>query len=224
MADLGTQGRRAACFGLVAACGLWAADGSAQECTATSRPKSGQGVYVASDCTRYEGTFRGDYLWGPGKISYPDGRSLQGSFQVNRLFGRGVEIWPDGRRYEGQFFGGRSNGPGKFTAADGTVEEGKFLPGLKLHGWGTRTTPDGVTLIGEYRFGEPFGEMIRVLPDGSQETVKFGMSQNQRSSGEGSSSSGSIEPPTEESPVDKGKKKVDELNKKLRELKGIFGG
>lgn len=204
--------------------GGWTVDGHAQQCTATSRPKSGQGVYVTSDCTRYEGNFRGDYLWGPGKISYPDGRSLQGSFQVNQLYGRGVEIWPDGRRYEGQFFGGRSNGPGKYTAADGTVEEGKFRPGLKLHGWGTRTTPDGVTLVGEFRDGEPFGEMIRAQPDGRQTIVKFGTPPAQRAPDRGSAAPGSAAEPAGEAPAKKGKKKVDELNKKLRDLKDIFGG
>jgi hypothetical protein len=224
MVDIRSTAGLAWCCSLALASCAWAGAAAAQECTATSRPKSGQGVYVTSDCTRYEGTFRGDYLWGAGKISYADGRSLQGNFQVNQLFGRGVETWPDGRRYEGQFFGGRSNGPGKYTAADGTVEEGKFRPGVKLHGWGTRTSPDGVTLVGEFRDGEPFGEMIRVQPDGSQQTVKFGAAQAQRSQGDSSSTSNSSAPPAEESPAMKGKKKIDELNQKLRDLKGIFGG
>lgn len=193
---------------------------AADECQSSAKPK-GKGTYVAYDCTRYEGTFNGGYLWGPGKITYPDGRVVEGDFQVNQLFGMGVATWPDGRRYEGQFRHGQSFGVGVYRTADGVTDEGLFRPGAKLHGWGTRTTPDGATLIGEFRAGEPFGKLLKVAADGSRQVVEFSLGSAARQQASGTSTP---EPETQDKSAAEGiKKSVDEVNKKLRSLRGILG-
>jgi hypothetical protein len=194
---------------------------AADECQSTAKPK-GQGTYVAPDCTRYEGTFRGDYLWGPGRITYPDGRVVEGDFQVNQLFGKGVTTWPDGRRYEGQFRHGQSFGVGVYRNADGVRDEGLFRPGAQLHGWGTRGTPDGAMLIGEFRSGEPFGKLLKINADGSRQVVEFPLGSTARQQATGTDAAPQPES-QEESPVDGIKKSVNEVNKKLRSLRGILG-
>jgi hypothetical protein len=121
-----------------------------------------------------------------------------------------------------------------YTAADGRVYEGKFKPGAKLHGWGTRRTPDGNTLIGEFRDGEPFGEMLLVKPDGSKEVVAFafggktpGPAQGQKTGATGTSNSPAATSPSREKSQDASPSSVtkpeEDLNKTIRTLRGIFG-
>jgi len=198
---------------------------AADECQSSAAKPKGKGTYIASNCTRYEGTFIGDYLWGPGKITYPDGRYVEGEFQVSRLFGMGFTTWPDGRRYDGQFRHGQSFGRGVYRAADGTTDEGLFQPGAKLHGWGTRTMPDGATLIGEFRAGEPFGKLIKVQADGSRQVVEFSLGSAAQQQDSGASSAATTPEPEKQdkSAADGIKKSVDEVNKKLRSLRGILG-
>jgi hypothetical protein len=207
-------------------------------CPFQDRPKHGKGVYVRYDCTRFEGTFDGGELFGPGRATFADGRVMEGNFQFSRLVGKGVATWPDGRRYEGYFFNGRSNGPGVYTTSDGTVFEGKFLPGAKLQGWGTRRSLDGSTLIGEFREGEPFGDMLLVKPDGSRTVVVFayggkppGPAAAQKPAGPASLPPPTSQPPApasdgqkpQESPPSSATNPIEDLNKTIRNLRGIFG-
>jgi len=204
------------------------------ECKTQSPPRKGKGVAVRYDCARLEGTFEGGEMFGPGRLTYPDGRVMEGSFQRGRMFGKGVATWPDGRRYEGYFYDGRSDGLGIYTTAEGTVYEGKFKPGAKLHGWGTRRSPDGDTLIGEFRDGEPFGEMLLVKPDGSKEVVAFAYGgkppksvQGQKSGVTGTSNAPPAASPSgeksPEAPPSSVSKPADDVNKTIRSLRGIFG-
>jgi len=201
------------------------------ECSTQSPPKKGKGVAVRYDCARLEGAFDGGEMFGPGRLTYPDGRAMEGNFQRGRMFGKGVATWPDGRRYEGYFYDGRSDGLGVYTTADGTVYEGKFKPGAKLHGWGTRRSPDGNTLIGEFRDGEPFGEMLLVKPDGSKEVMAFAFGGKAPGSEKGQKTGTSNTPaatsPSREKSQDASPSSVtkpeEDLNKTIRTLRGIFG-
>jgi hypothetical protein len=147
---------------------------------------------------------------------------VEGDFQVNQLFGKGVTTWPDGRRYEGQFRHGQSFGVGVYRNADGVTDEGLFRPGAQLHGWGTRATPDGATLIGEFRSGEPFGKLLKIKADGSRQVVEFPLGGTARQQATGTDATPQPEN-QEESAVDGIKKSVNEVNKKLRSLRGILG-
>lgn len=187
-------------------------------CASKPPPSKGRGAFVRSDCARFEGEFSGGELFGPGRVTYQDGRVMEGNFQRTRLNGKGKASWPDGRRYEGYFRNGRSYGFGAYTASDGSVFEGKFRPGAKLHGWGTRSNPDGSTLIGEYREGEPFGEMLLVKADGSREAMAFSFPAAQVAQ-----AGSSAEQKPRESPAASITKPLDDLNSTVRTLRGIFG-
>ncbi len=139
------------------------------ECQVQDAPEKGKGVMVRSNCIRHEGTFTRGVLQN-GKITYPDGRVAEGTFVGGQQLGMGTLTWRDGRRYEGMFVEGRSSGPGIFVAADGTRYRGMFEPGVKLTGIGTRKSPDGTVLVGEFVDGKPSKKMVLVR-DGKAEVV-----------------------------------------------------
>ncbi len=144
-------------------------------CTYQAGPTHGEGVAVATDCTRTEGTFVEGRLHGKGKKSWASGELMEGEFFGGYLYGPGVRVYRDGRRVESSFTGGRPMGPGKLTMPDGTVYEGK-LAGPIILGWGIRRSPDGGVVAGDWREApgdgmRPIGEMLRVLPGGKREKV-----------------------------------------------------
>ncbi len=149
------------------------AQGTSGACDFQKPPDNGKGmsVGVGGDCMRAEGTFVKGVLQS-GKLTYPDGRVREGTFVNGQQFGTGKLSWRDGRRYEGMFVEGRSWGPGMFVAADGTTFRGMFEPGLKLVGIGTRKSPDGSMLIGEFVYGKPSRKMV-LVKDGKTEMVEL---------------------------------------------------
>ena len=143
-------------------------------CETQKPPDNGKGVGVRSNCTRTEGTFFKGQLQS-GKVTYPDGRVREGTFAGGQQIGMGTLTWRDGRRYEGMFVEGRSLGPGVFVAADGTRSSGMFRPGVKLTGIGSRKSPDGSVLVGEFVDGLPSKKMA-LVKDGKAEVVEPGAS------------------------------------------------
>lgn len=148
----------------------------AKGCTAQPAPDHGEGVAIAADCTRIEGTFVEGRLHGKGRKAWPNGELMEGRFYGGYLNGPGVHVLRDGRRIEATFSGGRATGPGKLTMPDGTVHEGK-LSGPAIVGWGVRRSPNGEVLAGDWREApgggtQPFGLMLRVRPDGTREKVE----------------------------------------------------
>lgn len=219
-------------LGIACCAPIWAQDyDSKASCDSQSPPRKGKGVYLRSDCARFEGTFDGGQMFGPGRVTYQDGRVVEGNFRAGRLNGKGVATWPDGRRYEGYFLEGRSQGPGVYTTADGTVYEGKFLPGARLQGWGTRRGPDGTTLIGEFRDGEPFGDMLLVKPDGGQEVAAYGWggkppapASAAQKAGAGTTPAAPAGAQKPQEPTSSGATTpVEEISNTIRTLRGILG-
>jgi hypothetical protein len=147
------------------------AQAKAGACEVQKPPDNGTGVGVRSDCLRTEGTFADGRLKN-GKITYPDGRVREGAFVGGQQIGKGKLTWKDGRRYEGNFVDGRSWGPGVYVGADGTRDTGMFRPGAKLNGIGTRKSPDGSALVGEFVNGQPSRKMLRVK-EGKAEVVEL---------------------------------------------------
>jgi hypothetical protein len=147
------------------------AQAPAGPCESQKPPDNGTGTGVRSDCTRSEGTFANGRLQN-GKITYTDGRVREGSFVGGLQIGMGTLTWKDGRRYEGMFVDGRSMGPGVYVAADGTRDSGMFNPNVKLNGIGSRKSPDGSVLLGEFAYGKPSRKMARVK-DGKADVVEF---------------------------------------------------
>jgi hypothetical protein len=146
-----------------------------QTCTPQNPPREGRGVQVFSDCTRFEGTWLNGQLHGPGKKQWARGDAFEGTFVNGAITGPdGVRVWADGRRYRGNFYNNQPAGRGELTLPDGTVYTGKFW-GPTLIGVGIRRSPNGESLVGEWRENlQPFGEMLLVRPDGTRERVTMG--------------------------------------------------
>jgi hypothetical protein len=110
------------------------------------------------------------------------------------------------------------------------VLEGKFLPGARLHGWGTRRSPDGNTLVGEFREGDPFGDMLLVKPDGAQEVVSYAWGgKPPLPAATQKAGTGTAAPPPDsgqkpqEPPPSSATKPVEDVTNTIRTLRGIFG-
>lgn len=69
--------------------------------------ENGTGVYVYSDKSRYEGTFRNGYPHGQGKIMYTNGDVYEGRLELGELHGRGKLIAGSGHTVEGYWEKGR---------------------------------------------------------------------------------------------------------------------
>lgn len=91
-------------------------------------------------CT-YEGSFKNQALWGPGKISCPD-RTQEGEFKADVLNGRGTISWAKGERLEAEFSSGRAQGWARFTYADGRQLSVRYVNGLR-QGDGDLQHPSG---------------------------------------------------------------------------------
>lgn len=228
---------------------------------------NGPGSMVGNDCARYEGEFKNGKLHGKGKvtesggrttegrfmdgrlnglgkIAYGDGRIADGEFVNGMLSGTGRFVWPDGRRFEGTFYNGYVSGPGKYNIADGTVFEGMFSIQSRsspyLDGFGVRIQPDGSRLVGEFREGKPFGEMLFVRTDGTRERQTYayrgkrvdapGTTPAQRDQPQAGSQPAPQQPAEKTQPSQRpgddkpaAGKTQDDLNRAIRGLRGIFG-
>ena len=71
------------------------------------------------------------------------------------------------------FVEGRSRGTGVFVTADGTQYSGTFEPGVRLVGIGSRKSPDGNVLVGEFIDGKPSRKMM-LVKGGKAEVVEVG--------------------------------------------------
>jgi hypothetical protein len=196
-----------------------------QTCAAQGPPQNGKGVKIDARCNRSEGTFRNGQLTGPGKITFGDGRVAEGEFHEDRLYGTATLTWPDGRRFEGMTHANRTSGPGKYIDAGGSEYEGTFTTGAKLIGFGTRKSPDGSVLVGEFRDGEPFGNMMLVKADGTREQVAYPYPTTRRppvaAVSDKPAASPTTAPPSQ--PPGNPKELLDDVNKTIRTLRGIFG-
>jgi hypothetical protein len=78
----------------------------------------------------HEGQWVEGELTGPGKVIYPDGRTLEGEFREGRPWNaKGTQQYPSGDVEEGQWVEGRLSGPCKRYLSDGSVEEGEYAQG-----------------------------------------------------------------------------------------------
>lgn len=89
--------------------------------------------------TKEEGKFKDAVLYGKGRISFPDGKTLQGEFKNHRLNGRGFITQTDGTTLKGRFQNDQLEGFGMMLKPDGTKVRGIFnqneLTGPKNRSW-----------------------------------------------------------------------------------------
>lgn len=100
------------------------------------------------DGSRYQGQFP----FGRGVLTKPDGTRYEGWFNDLRLNRRGVALYPNGDRYEGPFRDGEEHGQGILKLPNGGIYEGDFFRG-KPEGMGTLKEADGKILAGAWHDG-----------------------------------------------------------------------
>lgn len=93
--------------------------------------KCGQGKFVASDGTSYEGEWKDDKRNGKGKYTYSEGRVYEGDWVNDKMHGKGKYTWPDGKYYEGGYVNDLKEGYGVFSWPDGRKYEGQFKAGYQ---------------------------------------------------------------------------------------------
>jgi hypothetical protein len=89
------------------------------------------GTCVLPDGTKEEGTWNADGSKCGGTIWYLDQRIYKGDWvivdgQPEMPYGPGTMTWPDGRQYAGHFVDGKMDGVGKMSYPDGRVEDGTW--------------------------------------------------------------------------------------------------
>ena len=148
-----------------------------------------------SQDTFYEGEVKNGEANGKGKITFPDGSSLEGNFKNNINVGNvkviysngdiyegswkngvadglGIIILPDGTKYEGEFKGGKNSGKGKRTWPDGSIHEGEYKND-NADGYGIETNADGSKYEGEFKRNIYHGNGTRTLSDGTSITANW---------------------------------------------------
>ncbi len=124
-------------------------DGKFKGCVGKGTFKSsqlfGSGKITSADQkTIWKGNFKNNELDGKGQITYPDGKIVEGTFKAGLLdenFPCKV-THPDRRVWEGKMKNGQLNGTGHIIFTDGTIYKGEFVNN-KLNGQGTITYKSG---------------------------------------------------------------------------------
>eukprot|EP01032_Pedospumella_encystans_P039240 gene39240-biopygen23878 len=136
--------------------------------------KSAHQIFRRKDGAVYEGFLKGSNFHGQGKLTHPDGRTLEGEFREGRIWhGTGVLTHKDGAVYEGQFTVGKTHGQGKLIYPDGRTLEGEFKEGRLWNGNGAKVFKDGSSFVGEFKGGEWHGQGKLTYPDGRWREGQF---------------------------------------------------
>lgn len=195
----------------------------------------GKGKITFPNNRTEEGDFSRGRLWGNGKITFNDNRVAEGQFVDGRLSGQGKLTWPNGRLHEGMFHNGSPDGPGRYRNATGETYEGMFDSGGNLVGRGIRTSADGTKIYGEFRRNFPFGEVTLVKADGSEEKLVYATNDRIIKGASPASTASASTPAVANSPIpappspspasipDAAGQTIQEVDRALRGLRGLFG-
>ncbi|KAK1628898.1 hypothetical protein QYE76_003213 [Lolium multiflorum] len=100
----------------------------------------------------YQGDLRGDLPHGQGKFLWTDGSMYEGAWARGRAAGRGKFSWPSGATYEGDLAGGYMHGQGTYIGEFGDTFAGLWANNLR-HGRGTQAYANGDVYDGHWRDG-----------------------------------------------------------------------
>ncbi len=144
----------------------------------------GEGTYVWTDGSRYEGSWQKKNYHGLGTTYNVAGKVdmkglwVEGIYQGmplggNYLNGNGKLQLPDGAIYDGEFKDYIMNGQGKITFTNGDVYEGNIAEGIPngegSYSWKQR----GDKYRGSFKNGVPHGDGHYIFAGGSEYTGKF---------------------------------------------------
>jgi hypothetical protein len=129
--------------------------------------KDGNGIFIFTDGSKYEGTFSKGRFNGKGKLKYADSTNkiCEGDFQGGVRHDKVICKWANGQTYEGDFKNDKPNGKGVATKSDGTKYVGEFKDGE--YSKGILTTSDGSN-DGEYNNGKFTGKGNITLENGNK--------------------------------------------------------
>jgi hypothetical protein len=148
----------------------------------------GDGTYVDSFGTRYEGEFRDGHLTGTARIQYQDGshyeggtrawlmhgegvyttgeQQYRGTFVEEEFTGMGEHLFAGELVYRGEFRNWQYHGKGKRLSGDETWR-GRFVDGFLVSGV-HKTGEDGHRYRGKFSFGRYHGEGELQLANGDR--------------------------------------------------------
>lgn len=94
----------------------------------------GQGKYIIGDSGRiYEGKFEDNLFHGPGKLTYPDGRTIESEFVKGKMEGQGKIEQPNGDIWEGELKNDVFHGVGLLTTKkDQIIRQGEWYEGKRV--------------------------------------------------------------------------------------------
>lgn len=128
---------------------------------------NGNGVYLYSDKSRYEGPFANNQPNGKGQIYYASGSVFDGMTIAWVKTGFGKYNYYTKDYYEGNFKNDKFEGTGKFVTSDGSTYEGLYKEG-QLNGNGALTFKDGDKYVGNFVSDMPDGTGILYYFDGNR--------------------------------------------------------
>ena len=97
---------------------------------------NGKGTLYYADGDVYIGDWVNDKAHGCGKYLYPNGTVYEGEWLEDKQHGYGVETWPGGGFFKGNFVDNLKCGYGEFLWNDGRCFKGDtWARGLSLGGW-----------------------------------------------------------------------------------------
>uniref|UniRef100_A0ACD5YIX1 Uncharacterized protein n=1 Tax=Avena sativa TaxID=4498 RepID=A0ACD5YIX1_AVESA len=100
----------------------------------------------------FQGDLRGELPHGQGKFLWTDGSMYEGTWRRGRAAGRGKFSWPSGATYEGDLAGGYMHGQGTYIGEFGDTFAGLWANNLR-HGRGTQAYANGDVYDGHWRDG-----------------------------------------------------------------------
>ena len=128
---------------------IWS-DGTKYEGYWVNNKANIKGKITHSDGDIYEGEWKNDKANGKGTYYHTDGSVYVGDWLEDKQNGKGIETWKNGTFYEGDFLYGKKSGKGIFNWSDGSKYEGEFLDN-NIHGKGHYTWSDKKEYKGEWK-------------------------------------------------------------------------
>ena len=121
--------------------------------------------------TYYNGTYTGNFLngirSGQGVMLYTDGSKYEGSWENDMKSGSGTFTWQEGHVYIGEFKNDMMSGTGTMTFSDGVVYTGEWLDDVRC-GYGVMIAANGDKYEGEWENNLPHGNGIMTFANGDK--------------------------------------------------------
>jgi hypothetical protein len=129
--------------------------------------RHGFGIQFFQGKYKYEGYWKNDHPFGPGRLILRNGEVYEGEWSNFTLNGPGTLFLPDGSSYIGDFLHNKCEGNGVFQCKDGSYYEGSWKKG-KRHGQGVLVRANGDKYTGGFARNKKRGFGVLLLADGTR--------------------------------------------------------